>query len=352
MRVLLSSEIISSLGSQMSYLALPWFVLITTGSATRMSLVFAAEIAPVALFGTPSGLVVQRLGVRKTMLLADSVRAVLIASIPLMYYTGTLSLWSLLLIVFCTGIFTAPYPAAQRLLIPEVLGSEEALVVHGNALVEGATRAASFLGPALAGLLITTIKPVNVIWIDAATYALSFAILAAGLQSSSPPEPSAADDRAGMLNGAKLVLRDPMLRRVCLAALIFGFFFPFLIASLPVAAKVRYETDSLTAGLLFAAWGAGGLIGSLLATRVANKFPPIRMGTLAAIAMAIPAWLFWLPLPAWVFGLLLLVSGSFTPMVNAPVITVILLRSPGQLRAQVITFVVTASVLTGPLNAT
>ena len=55
---LLSSEIISSLGSQMTFLALPWFVLTTTGSTTRMGVVLAAELLPMALLGIPSGTVV------------------------------------------------------------------------------------------------------------------------------------------------------------------------------------------------------------------------------------------------------------------------------------------------------
>jgi MFS family permease len=349
MRILLSTEIISSLGSQMTYITLPWFVLITTGSATRMSLVFAAEIAPVAIFGISSGQVVQRLGVRRTMLLADGIRAPLIASVPLMYYFGILSYGLLLAVVFCAGIFTTPYPAAQRLLIPEALGVDEALVVQGNALVEGATRAASFFGPALAGLLISIIRPANVIWIDAATYAISFAILATGLRTTST-EQRTTEDRSGLLDGARFVLRDSLLRRVCLAALLFGLFFPVLIASLPVAAKVRYDADSFTAGLLFAAFGLGGLAGAFLAMRAARKVSPIRMGAFAAVALTIPTWLFWLPLEAWAFCILLLVTGLFMPMLNSPLMTIILLRAPNQLRAKVITFVVTTSVLTSPLG--
>ena len=61
---LLSSEVISSLGSQMTFLALPWFVLTTTGSTTRMGIVLAAELLPIALLGIPSGAVVSRLGAR------------------------------------------------------------------------------------------------------------------------------------------------------------------------------------------------------------------------------------------------------------------------------------------------
>jgi MFS family permease len=68
---LLLGEIVSTTGAQMTFLALPWFVLATTGSATRMSVVLALEIAPVAVFGAPSGALVTRLGSRATMLLAD-----------------------------------------------------------------------------------------------------------------------------------------------------------------------------------------------------------------------------------------------------------------------------------------
>ena len=69
---LLVAEIVSSLGSQMTFLALPWFVLATTGSATRMGVVLAVELVPVALLGIPSGTVAARLGARRTMLTAMS----------------------------------------------------------------------------------------------------------------------------------------------------------------------------------------------------------------------------------------------------------------------------------------
>ena len=71
---LLASQVVSSLGSQMTFLALPWFVLTTTGSPTRMSIVLAAELAPVAVLGIPSGVVIARWGARRTMLVADLAR--------------------------------------------------------------------------------------------------------------------------------------------------------------------------------------------------------------------------------------------------------------------------------------
>jgi MFS family permease len=70
MRPLLLAEVVSSLGSQMTFLALPWFVLVTTGSPTRMGVVLGVELLPIAFFGIPSGALVSRLGARRTMIRA------------------------------------------------------------------------------------------------------------------------------------------------------------------------------------------------------------------------------------------------------------------------------------------
>src|SRR5439155_6789399 len=61
---LVVAEVVSSTGTAMTFVALPWFVLETSHSATRMSVVLAAEILPMALFGIPSRSVVSHLGGR------------------------------------------------------------------------------------------------------------------------------------------------------------------------------------------------------------------------------------------------------------------------------------------------
>ncbi len=125
---LLTSQVISSLGSHMTFLALPWFVLATTGSPTRMSIVLAAELAPIAILGIPSGAVIARWGARRTMLVADLARAPLIASIPLLHELGWLSFPLLLVLVAFVGVFIAPYFASQALILPELVGDDERVV--------------------------------------------------------------------------------------------------------------------------------------------------------------------------------------------------------------------------------
>ncbi len=347
LRAILGSETISSLGSQMTFLVLPWFVLITTGSITRMSLVFAVELIPVALLGIPSGTLVQRLGVRKTMLIGDSARAVLIALIPILQSLHELSYGLLMVLVFCTGVFTGPYVAAQRLVLPETFGDDETIMVQGNALLESATRVTSLVGPAIAGVLIGVLGSANVLWIDVASFLVSFALLA--LKLPAPRVPMAADaDSGGVLAGLRFVLGNAVLRRVTASSLIFGLFFPMLLASIPIVADRSYGVDPKVAGLLYAAWGAGAMIGLFGVMQFAAKLPPLKMGAMAAIALALPLWLLTLPLNPWEFGAVLLVSGIFTPMLNAPLITLLIVRTPPELRPKAITFVMTANLLASP----
>ena len=62
LRALLVAEVVSTTGSQMTWLALPWFVLTTTGSPAQMTLVMIAELVGATAAGLPSGAVLQRLG--------------------------------------------------------------------------------------------------------------------------------------------------------------------------------------------------------------------------------------------------------------------------------------------------
>jgi len=82
---ILSAELVSLTGSAMTLVALPWFVLLTTGSTAKMGWVLAAELLPVGLFGIPSGSVIARLGAKRTMNISDAARVPLMTAIPVLH---------------------------------------------------------------------------------------------------------------------------------------------------------------------------------------------------------------------------------------------------------------------------
>src|ERR671933_2082285 len=100
LRALVAAEGISNFGSQMTYIVLPWFVLTTTGSPSKTSVVVAAELLPVALFGLASGAVSRRIGARRTFLIGDAARALLLAAIPTLHLLHALTFELLVAIVF------------------------------------------------------------------------------------------------------------------------------------------------------------------------------------------------------------------------------------------------------------
>jgi predicted MFS family arabinose efflux permease len=304
----------------------------------------------VALLGLPSAVLVQRLGVRATMLISDACRAPLLVAVPALHTLGLLSFPLLLGLVFALGVFSAPYLSAQRLVIPETFRDDESFVVQGNAFLEGVIRFATLLGPAIAGAAIGAFGAHNVLYLDGLSYLVAFVILLRTLPARTRTvSTTAPGEGRGVFAGARFVARNPVLRRVTATALLFGAFFPPLLASLPVLTTERYGGNPRIAGLLYAAWGAGALLGTFLVLRLARRVPPLRLGAIGCLGMALPMWLLVLPLTPLQFGLVLLLSGLFAPIINAPIISLIMLSSPLEVRAQVLTFVMTANLLAGPL---
>src|SRR2546425_3234614 len=177
LRALLAAEVISTTGSQMTWLALPWFVLTTSGSATRMSFVVAAEVIGMGLLTLPGARVLSKLGARRTMLACDGVRAPLIVLMPALHWAGALSFALLLAIGFAVGAMTAPYFAAQKVILPELIGEDEQLLTQASALTQAATRLTLLLGPVLAGVLIGVIGAPSVLVVDGTTYVASLLLV-------------------------------------------------------------------------------------------------------------------------------------------------------------------------------
>jgi MFS family permease len=345
---LVAAEIVSSLGSSMTFLALPWFVLSTTGSATRMGVVLAAELVPVAVLGIPSGSVVSRLGARRTMVLSDLARAPLLAAIPLLHALGLLSFPLLLVLVALVGVFIAPYFSSQRLVLPELVGDDEHVVAQANAVVEGAQRMTSLLGPALAGLLIASFSAPTVLYVDAATFLVAFVLISVFVPSR-PPLP-ATDDSRGVLAGIRFVLHDRLLRVLGLTALIANGLSQMLVAGLTVLAYEDFGGSSRVAGAFFAAFGAGAVAGSVVAVRAVGRFDPLRLGAASFTALTLPVFALAFELPVAGVVAALVLSSFFGPLVNAPLIGVITTRTPEALRAKVMTAVLTTAMLAGPLG--
>jgi len=344
---LVAAETVSVLGTRMTYLALPWFVLVTTGSPGKMSLVLAAEIVPMAVLGIPSGTLVQRLGARTTMLLADAARAPLLAAIPVLHAAGLLSFPLLLGLVALLGCFAPPYFASQRVILPELVGEDERRMSQANSLIEGGSALALLIGPALAGLLIPFIGVANVLYVDAATFVVAFLLVLAFVPRRKPVD---ATETGGVLDGVRFLLRDSLLGPIAAIVVALGFLGAGMSAGLPVYAFSEFDGSSRIAGLFYAALGAGAVVGSVAAMVVVRKVAPLRLAGASILAFVVPIWV--LPfMPPWpVVTVALFVGMFFTPLINGPFFAVLTARTPAALRPKMMTAVVSINAFAAPLG--
>ncbi len=344
LRALLLAEVISTTGAQMTWLALPWFVLTTSGSATRMSFVVAAEVIGMGLMTLPGSRLLSRLGARRTMLVCDGLRAPMIALIPALYWADGLSFPLLLAISFAVGAMTAPYFASQKVILPELLGEDEQVVTQASALTQASTRVTLLLGPVLAGILIGVIGAPSVLIVDGATYLVSVLLVGIFVPKRRPIE--APEGGQAIRKAVRFILREPLLRIWNPAFAIGDMAWTAFFITVPVLVVARFGADPRIAGWLFASFGVGALLGNAFSYRVTRRVEPLNLIATFVLGQALPLWLLTLSLPAAGLSAVLLVSGLANGIVNPPLHATMTLRVPPALRPSVMpTMMLTWTIL-------
>jgi MFS family permease len=345
---LIAAELVSLTGSSMTFVALPWFVLATTGSTAKMGWVLAAEMLPIAIFGIPAGTVISKLGGKRTMLISDAARGPLMLVIPILHHTGHLSFAALLGTTFAIGVFAAPYFASSRLVVPEVAGENEQAVASVNAILSAANQITQLAGPVLAGVLIAATSPATVLVVDGFTYVFSFFVIATVVRAGKRVE-SAAQSK-GVLAGLKFLLGDSLLGPLMISACVINFVAQGIILGVQGIAYFRYDANAHVLGFLFGSFGIGALCGALVAQQVTQKVDLLELAAVAIVAMPLPLFLLSPHLP-WAAALFVVGGFAFfTPLVNAPVVGMLTVRTPAELRPKVMTAVMTVASMAGPFG--
>lgn len=345
---IVAAELVSLTGSAMTFVALPWFVLETTGSTAKMSWVLAAELLPVVVVGIPAGSLIARVGAKRTMLISDAVRGPLLVVIPILHRSGHLTFPGLLAVTFAIGVFTAPYFASARVVVPEIVGDDERIVAQVNALLSGANQITQIAGPVLAGLLIAASGPSAALVVDGCSYLLSFLVIAVLVNAGSAV--ARAAESGGVLAGLHFLMRDGLLGPIVICACALNFFVQGLIVGLQALAYFRYHADARVVGYLFAAFGAGALCGALAAQRLVRDVDLLKLAAIAVVAMPLPLFLLGFAVP-WPAAIVVVAAVGFsTPLVNAPLMGLLTVRTPEALRAKVLTAVLAVVSTAGPLG--
>ena len=353
---LIAADIISTLGSEMTTVALPWFVLVTTGSPARMGAVLAAEFAGLTVLGLASGRAATLLGPRRTMLGSDLARGALIGLIPVLFTLGWLSFGVILAIAFVVGGFFPAYQSSSRLIVAGLVEDDELRLTRTGGLLNAVNESASFLGPPLGGALVVLLGPGPVLLLDSASYGLAFLLIGTLVPAVRATLP---DEDPSVRGGLRYLWRDRRLRRLVLGMGVVEIGFTALIATAPILAlqltgglsdgvRTGGNGGASVAGWLLGAYGAGSVAGGLISTRARGTGG--RTQAFAIAGLAASTWALLLPVPVWGRALAIagtgIASGLFFPRFFAALTT----QTPPELRARVLTAVTVALSAPGPVG--
>ena len=342
------ARFISLTGTNMTVVALPWFVLATTGSTSKMGLVLACQTLPALALGIPAGGIVARLGPRRALVLGDTLRAPLLAAVPILHSAGVLGFPVLLVLVTAIGAFSVPYAAAANALLPDIVGEDEVEVSRATAALQVAIQTTGVIGPVLAGLLIPLIGAQRVLFFDGASYAVS-ALVVATVVHVGQARPREAHER-GVLVGLRRIREDSMLGSIVFVATAAHVALAVLFASLPALAFERFH-DARTAGVLFTADAIGSVLGGFAALALARRVKPLVLGVAGFVIMTAPLWLLTVAAPRPLAIVALFLFGIGGPLGVAPISAILTTRSPSAIRPQVVSAFLAITSAGTPLGA-
>jgi MFS family permease len=350
---LLAANAISMVGNVLALIAIPWFVLQTTGSPAKTGLTgfFMTLAAVVATFF--GGVIVDRLGFKRTSILADITSGGAFALIPLLYAVGWLQLWHLLTLVFAGNFLDAPGTTAREALIPELAESAGMGLERASALVQAVERGSRMVGALLAGALIAYIGTKNVIWIDAISFAISGLIvwicvpaLRIHIQPISEERRYLADVREGI----EFILHDRLLLAMVLIVVVTNFIdTPLLGVVYPVYFQ-RIFGSAVGLGMVVSASGAGALITALVFGAIGHRLSRRTVFLGGFLLTTLRFFVFALVPPLWALVTIALIAGLGSGPINPIISTISYERIPVNYRGRVLGTMTAIAYIAMPLG--
>lgn len=276
------------LGDRVTELALPLIAVVTLAvSPTQVGLLTAAVWAP-NLLALMVGTWVDTVAHKRWLLVAaDLLRAAVLVSLPLAHWFGKVTLGHLFAVALLAGagqvLHSSAYPPFFVSLVPR------SQYVEANSLLS-TSRSMSFVaGPPLGGLLVQVLTAPVAVLVDAVTFVISALVISRIPPAAVPPADASSQPLAARVReGLAYVRRNPYLRAGLGCATTVNLF-TFMAQALVVLFASRTLGLSPGAiGLAFGIGAVGGVVGAVLAPRLAGRYGVGRMIMVGAVLFPSP----------------------------------------------------------------
>jgi MFS family permease len=287
-RLLWIGETISGAGSSMAAIGVPLLaVTVLRASTFAVAALTAAAYLPWLVIGLPVGAWVDRLATRPLMIVCDLISALLYASLPAAAWLGVLSTGQVVAVALLAGAANVFFATAYQVYLPSLVTPAE--LVEGNAKLQGGASVASIGGRGAAGLAAEAVGAATALLFNSASFLVSAACLlrirplakpAKPAKPAEPAEPAEPLQRGRLLDqtweGVRFVARDRYLRLFTAYAAVANLAYTGNLALVVVFLIRVVGLGSAAVGVLTAAGGLGGLLGALVARRLARVLGTAR----------------------------------------------------------------------------
>jgi MFS family permease len=297
-----TAQTISQFGDEITGIALPFVAITILGAnAFEMGILGVVRFLPWILFTLPAGVWVDRMRRRPILIGADIARAAVLATIPIGFLAGWLTIWQVYVVSFLAGTLEVFFDIAYQSYLPSIVNRDE--LVEGNSKLELSRAGSSVAGPTVAGFLIQAVTAPIAIFFDALSYLGAVFFVALIRRHEPTPEPhDPADGRPPSMwqearAGLGYVLASPYLRNIaaCTGTLnlfgnIGGTVSLLYIVRPPDQGGLGLSAG--TVGLIFALGNIGVLLGALSGGRLAKRLGigAVIIGTAALSGVALLAF--------------------------------------------------------------
>jgi MFS family permease len=265
-------ETVSQFGTFVSQLALPLVaILVLHASTFQVGMLATLEMLAFLLVGLPAGAWVDRMRFRWVLIVNDLIRAVALGSIPVAQLLGILTIGQLYVVALVTGLSTVFFDVAYQSYLPALVDRDA--LVEGNSKLQASESVSQIAGPALGGLLIQWLTAPYAVVVDALSFLWSASWVAA-IRARTPKPARKADRHLGreIMEGLRFVLGNRLLRSIAACTASANLFSNVAFPVYYVLLARQLHLSAGVIGLLTSVSAIGGLIGSLLASRIARRF--------------------------------------------------------------------------------
>src|SRR6266516_1133509 len=287
--LLWSGQMVSNVGTQVSQLAFPLLILALTGSAAQAGFAGALRALPYVIFSLPAGALIDRWDRKRTMILCDAARAISLASIPVTYALGDLTMIQIYLVSTIEGTLYVFFNIAEAACLPRVVPKEQLPAATAqNMATDGIT---TLIGPSLGGALYTAGKFLPFI-ADAFSYAVSVVSLLF-IKVKFQKERVAAPHKlwVEIHEGLAWLWHHPLIRFMAILTGGYNLLFAGFTLIIIVLA-LQQHASSFTIGLIFSAGGISAVLGSIVAPALQRRlsFGQAIIGSSWLIALFMPLY--------------------------------------------------------------